>query len=377
MRREGHVHGILIALLAVTLLGTALWTSSCSQGGGTDTVDDDDPEDNPPSRVTDLTVIQATSASVTLRWTAPHGGSPAMVAYAYDLRYGASPIDESIWTGALEIDDEPAPLPCGGIQTVVITGTPADTTLYFALRTRSVSGLWSEISNSAAAVVPPETGIVFADSSLEAVVRAIVQKPEGDLVPADVAEVSEVQANDLGIRSLAGLEYCVSLARLNIRGNSVTDLSPLAGLTRLADLDASDNDIADLQPLAGLEGLINLSLGGNEIENLGPLEGLQVLNVLYLNGNRIENLAPVAGCFRLNHLFLGSNRISELGPLTGLIYLANLDLAGNLIEDLAALIANAGLGSGDQIWIAGNPLSPAALNEQIPALRERGAMVYD
>jgi hypothetical protein len=367
----------LIALLGITFLGIALWTSSCSKGSGNDTVDGDDAEHNPPSRVTDLAVAQVTSASVTLRWTAPHGGSPTMTASSYDMRGAPSPIDESNWAGALEIEGEPGPAPVGTIQTMVITGVPPDTTLYFALRAKNPAGLWSEISNSAAAIVPPEAGVAFADSALEEAIRVLVQKPEGDLLPSDLAGISQIQANNRGIGNLDGLQYCVSLVRLDIHGNAVTDLGPLAGLTRLTDVDASGNDISNLQPLAGLGSLMNLILDDNAIHDIGPLQALDRLNVLHLNGNQITDIAPVAGCFRLNHLFLANNQIVTLAPLTGLVYLANLDLAGNAVADLAPLVANTGFGSGDQIWVAGNPLSEAAINEQIPALRARGAIVYD
>jgi hypothetical protein len=299
------------------------------------------------------------------------------MAHSYEIRCAASAIDGSNWTGALGVEGEPAPLPAGAMQSMVIAGVPSDTTLYFALRTRSQAGLWSEVSNSPAAAVPPETGVAFADSALEAVIRLLVQKPEGDLLASDLAGLPEIQAGDRGIRSLDGLHYCVSLIRLGIRDNAVTDLGPLAGLTQLSDLDASGNDLADLQPLAGMTSLMNLSLSDNALHDLAPLQALQGLNVLNLNGNQITDIAPVAGCFRLNHLFLAGNRISDPGPLAGLVYLANLDLAANLITDLASLVANDGLGSGDRIWVAGNPLSEAARSEQIPMLRARGAIVYD
>jgi hypothetical protein len=374
---EKCARGMLIALFGIAFMATSLWTSSCSKGGGTDTLDGDDADDNPPSRVTDLAVTQVTPASVTLRWTAPNGGSPTMMAYSYDVRVAASAIDESNWAAALEIDGEPGPLPVGGTQTMVITAVPPDTTLYFALRTSNPAGLWSQVSNSPVAIVPPDAGVAFADSALEAVIRAIVQKPEGDLLPSDLAGVPEIHASNRGIRSLDGLQYCVSLIRLDIRGNAVTDLGPLGGLTQLSDLDASSNDIASLQPLTGKVSLMNLSLGDNAISDLGPLQALQGLNVLYLSGNEITDIAPVAGCFRLNHLFLADNQISDLDPLTGLVYLANLDLARNAIADLAPLVANTGFGNGDQIWVVGNPLSQTAIEEQIPALRARGAVIHD
>lgn len=49
---------------------------------------------------------------------------------------------------------------------------------------------------------------------------------------------------------------------------------------------------------------------------------------------------------------------------------------GNAIVDLAPLVTNADFGTGDRIWLAGNPLSQVALDEQVPALRDRGVVVY-
>jgi Leucine-rich repeat (LRR) protein len=366
-----------IRLMSFALLAIALGMSSCSKKAGTDVVDDGDDQNNPPTTVTDLAVTQVTPVSVTLRWTAPQGGGPTILTASSDLRYAASAIDGTNWASATAVAEQPGSLPPGMTETMVVTGMPPDTTLYFALRTCSQKGLWSEVSNSPAATLPPEAGIAFADTALEAVIRVIVQKPSGELLASDLAGIEEIDASNRQIHNLGGLQYCVTLARLGIHGNAIASLEPLAGLTRLTDLDASANQISDLQPLAGLTTLVNLSLGENQISDVGPLHALQGLNILYLNGNRIADIAPLAGCIRVNHLFLGDNLISDLSPLTGLIYLHNLNLASNSIQDLGALVANTGLGIGTTIWLAGNPLTDAARNEQIPALRARGIVVND
>ncbi|HOX27151.1 MAG TPA: hypothetical protein PLL30_16015 [Candidatus Krumholzibacteria bacterium] len=358
------------------LLGLSLmWVSSCSKGGG-DVVDGED-ENSPPSRITDLSVAQVTSASVTLRWTAPAGGGTSATAAFYDLRCAASMIDESNWAAALGIEDEPAPGLAGLPQSMVLTGVPPDTVVYFAMRACSHAGVVSEISNSPAAVVPPETAVVFADPALESVIRTILQKPAGDLMPVDLLAVTEIEADHLGIHSLEGIQYCVSLHRLNLQGNAVTDLGPLGGLVQLSDLDASDNQIADLGPLSDLTAMMNLNLSGNAIQSIGALEDLEILNFLWLDRNQLTNIAPVAGCWRLNHLFMSDNHISDLGPLVSMKYLADLDLAGNAIEDLSPLVTNTEFGTGDRIWLARNPLSQNAIDEQIPALRARGVIVYE
>ncbi len=357
------------------LLGICLlFISACSTGGGG--VADDDDENTPPSRITDLSVANVTAASVTLRWTAPSGGGTQAAAASYDLRCAASAIDASNWDAALEIEDEPAPGLAGSMQSMVLTGAPPDTVVYFALRTCSHAGVVSEISNSPAAVVPPESPVTFADAALEAAIRAALQRPTGDVMPADLLALTELAADHLGIASLDGLQYGVALHRLGLKGNAVTDLGPLAGLVQLSDLDASDNQVVDLAPLADLTALMNLDLGGNAIASIDALQDLALLNFLWLDRNQITDLAPVAGCWRLNHLFMAHNQVADLGPLATMKYLADLDLAGNAIVDLAPLVTNADFGTGDRIWLAGNPLSQVALDEQVPALRDRGVVVY-
>jgi hypothetical protein len=362
---------LLLALLGVGLL----WVGSCSKGGG-GKVDGPD-ENTPPSRITDLAVVNVTSASVTLRWTAPSGGGTSAAAASYDLRCATSAITAANWAAALEIEGEPTPSLGGLTQSMVLTGAPPDTVVYFALQACSHAGIVSEISNSPVAHVPPETAVAFADTALGSVIRAIVHKPDGDLMPTDLLTVTQIEAGRRSIHSLEGVQYCVSLHRLNLQGNAVTDLGPLAGLIQLSDLDLSGNQIADMSPLADLTAMMNLNLSGNAIHGIGALQRMEMLNFLWLDRNQITDITPVAGCWRLNHLFLSDNQVVSLGPLTTMKYVADLDLAGNAIVDLTPLVTNADFGAGDRIWLARNPLSQAAISEQIPALRGRGVVVYD
>jgi internalin A len=123
--------------------------------------------------------------------------------------------------------------------------------------------------------------------------------------------------------------------------------------------------------------MMNLNLSDNAIQDVGALQHMEMLNFLWLDRNQITDIAPLAGCWRLNHLFMSDNQISDLGPLATMKYLADLDLTGNAIEDLAPLVTNTDFGTGDRIWLARNPLSETAINDQIPALRTRGVVVYD
>ena len=77
--------------------------------------------------------------------------------------------------------------------------------------------------------------------------------------------------------------------------------------------------------------------------------------------------------------FRGFSPTSEsISDLTGLEYAINLtflQLWGNNISDISPLVANTGLGSGDEVNLKSNPLSSVSINTHIPALQRRGVTV--
>ena len=125
------------------------------------------------------------------------------------------------------------------------------------------------------------------------------------------------QAKDSGTTSLF-LSY-----------NSITDLTPLAGLVNLEVLDLISSNITDLTPLAGLINLEVLALNNNNVSDLTPLAGLTNLWGLSLHKNNISDLTPLAGLVNLNGLVLSRNNITDLTPLHGLTNLTTLDIYNN------------------------------------------------
>ena len=73
-------------------------------------------------------------------------------------------------------------------------------------------------------------------------------------------------------------------------------------------------------------------------------------------------------------LSLFDNQISGIAPLSGLTNLQNLFLDTNQISDIAPLVANVGLGQGDQVFLRGNLLD-AGDCENLNALVARGVIV--
>jgi internalin A len=251
----------------------------------------------------------------------------------------------------------------------------------------------------------PPPAPIFADKSLEAAVRAVLQHSTGDLTETNLANVYLLEASGKNITNLKGLDKCKNLSLLKLANNQITDLASLKDLTNLQSLDLAGNKISDITPLGGLTKLQYVELSNNQIGNLASLSGLTSLSSLYLTGNQIEDISPLGNLSKLASLSLGhnqirdisalakvtrittlelkENQISDLTPLTKQTELSLLMLEKNKITDLTPLVTAAKAdGEGPKrfapylrLYVAGNPLSDAARTSQLAILRGYGVRV--
>lgn len=339
-------------LTMLVLWFVCLAVVSCSSSTGVDDVAEDDGIS--PSGIVDLTVIGFTNSSVALTWTAPGDDSTSGTAAAYDVRYS---FRNDLWTGwdsAMVVQGVPPPKSAGSAESLNVTGLLEDSTYYFAISTRDEEYNWSFISNAASAKCYNDFVVDIPDAGLEAAVRQALGKPAGDIYRSEMLGLESLEAEQAGIQDLSGIEYCTGLWALILPGNQIDDLGPLSGLDALRSLNASDNEIEDLTPLAGLTGLEHLSLYGNLIDDISPLSGLFRIQVLRLEQNKITQVTALAGLSSIEYLNLDWNQIADIGPL----------------------VANAGLGDGDQLYLHVNPLSFESVTIHIPALQARGVDVH-
>ena len=118
----------------------------------------------------------------------------------------------------------------------------------------------------------------------------------------------------------------------------MSDITPLAGLTKLQYLHLAGNKVAKIDALKDLTALSALYLSKNEISDIAPLAKLTKLSSLYLDGNKISDLKPLAGITRLSSLDLKENAIVDLSPLAKQTDLKMLFLQKNKITDLKPLV---------------------------------------
>lgn len=201
----------------------------------------------------------------------------------------------------------------------------------------------------------------------EAVFQALNLK--GDtLTRVDAKKLTSLNASNKGITSLTGIDAFVNLKELILEDNFVSDVSPLATLTKLEVLSLRNNEIVSLEginfhtithlPLRVLSlrhnvyrpdpnnrniqiRLTNISLLGsftsleelelrdNTISSIASLTSLEHLTMLDISQNPITSLEPLSSLSKLTHLNLREAQVSSIEPLLGLTELVYLNLHSN------------------------------------------------
>jgi len=239
------------------------------------------------------------------------------------------------------------------------------------------------------------------------------------LWPSDLASISRLDASNLNIQDLTGLEACTGLWWLYLDDNGISDVSALGNLPNLQKVSLKRNPIASIAPLAQ-----NPGMGFGDYDELDirevilDQESLDVhvpaliergVDVLYeprppfevddpvlkahlgnpdgpvwvsqLGGGisvynlPVESLGGLEGLV-LERVSFRRTPIIDISPLETVSGLESVWLSDNLIEDIGPLVRNSSLGEGDLLHIEGNPLSDQSVNEHIPALEARGVEVW-
>jgi Leucine-rich repeat (LRR) protein len=325
---------IFMAAVTVVLVLTAAMFLSCSSKGTNDVAVDDD---SYPGNIFDLRVQSVGPTSVTLAWTATGNDDTIGTATAYDMRISDTIITEENWDSAQAVTGLPQPSPYGTTDTMSVTGLMTDSTYFFAIRAQNARGALSWAFNCVSAMCFDDFVVNFPDIHLDSVIRGSINKPTGDIHRSDLFPIGFLDANEAGISDLSGIEYCINLDRIFVSGNSITNLAPLAGLTKLRSIQAVNNAITNIDTLAGLINLDQLLLRDNQITAISAMANLSKLTSVDIEHNDISSIAALAGKPDMVVLHAGYNSISDISALAGMAKLNGLGLPGNQITDISAL----------------------------------------
>jgi Leucine-rich repeat (LRR) protein len=120
----------------------------------------------------------------------------------------------------------------------------------------------------------PGTPVYLPDPALEFAVRQALNAPLSCLTRERLRDLTELQAANLGITRLDGLEHCPNLTVLNASGNAIKSITPLTSLVNMTHLDLSTNEISNIQAISGMFFLDVLNLGANPVQDWRPLQAV-------------------------------------------------------------------------------------------------------
>lgn len=219
-------------------------------------------------------------------------------------------------------------------------------------------------------VVPsdPQIGFLRLRSGVQAVRLTDAQLEQA--IRASVGDSKLTPTNWLYDVDVAGL------TNLTVAMRGITTLEGLADLNDLVWFDLGGNQLTSLAELAASPDLQVLRIDGNQLTSVEGIEVLTDLRVLDLSHNQLADLSPVAALGQLEVLYADQNQLASADFAAGLLNLGTLDLSGNRLTTIAPLLQNAqngGLGPGDSVYLAGNPLADEG---EVAALRGYGVTVY-
>ena len=219
------------------------------------------------------------------------------------------------------------------------------------------------------------TPVVFASDTLEAVIRAGSQISNDTSVPItrddllSLTSVDSVRGSGGGIDSFEGLEYALNLETINLTSTQVTDLTPLAGLTKLKSITMR-SPVSDISPLAGLTALKSLSLSTTpEFSDLAPLAGLTSLeSITFKQSSSISDLTPLSNLRSLETISIESGKVADASAIASLPSVSTLFLQGSPLTNIQALVNGVAIGDNDIVELTADALDLSPNSPDLVAL---------
>ncbi|MYG06200.1 hypothetical protein F4167_06220 [Candidatus Poribacteria bacterium] len=178
-----------------------------------------------------------------------------------------------------------------------------------------------------------------------------------------------------GIKDLTGLEYAINLKELSVRegreefrGNGISDLTPISGLTQLESLGIGGigNYVSDLSPIANLTNIKHLDLGGSPISDLSPISNFTQLETISFDDSvPLTDISVLADMENLRAVFMWGPRFKDMSPLVNLPNIVTMSLCGNDISEIPSLKNAPKL---KKLYVFGNNVSEVSILEDLTNL---------
>lgn len=195
-------------------------------------------------------------------------------------------------------------------------------------------------------------------SALDSCIRIATKKPSGQITQRDLDRVTNFKCNDMGVRSLNGIERMPNIKFLDLSKNSIKDLSPLLKLTQIYSLSINFNQISDLDVIKHLPQLervyayhnnikkipdisktkiTHLALFSNPLEDISGVQNSKTLKHLSVSHSPLDHISALKDVKNLESIAGTYTKISDLSPLKELTQLTKIEFGNAQISDLSPL----------------------------------------
>src|SRR5262252_2265661 len=161
----------------------------------------------------------ASTAMVTLHWTAPGDDSLTGQAATYDLRYALFPITQDNFLTASRWPTS-RPLPSGSKESYTISNLSLSANYYFALKTGDAAGNWSGLSNVVAVSTADSLGSNNSNASSTAVQFSPPQPNPAQASAAFIMALPRAQEVRVAVYDLNGRRVKTLLSGVQSAGQS-------------------------------------------------------------------------------------------------------------------------------------------------------------
>ncbi len=118
----------------------------------------------------------------------------------------------------------------------------------------------------------------------------------------DMGTLTYIMLPNKHIGNVDGIEYGTEIKSIQMTGNKVSDVAPIAKLRKVTKLDLGSNSISDASPIAEMKQLKELDLGDNHINDISTFSALKDLESLTLSKNSwLTEIDALSGLTKLKN----------------------------------------------------------------------------
>jgi formylglycine-generating enzyme required for sulfatase activity len=176
--------------------------------------------------------------------------------------------------------------------------------------------------------------VTIPDPGLDSAIRDALGKPSGPLTEQDLLSLTNLNARNRNVSSIAGLETARNLVSLDLQINRLTNFALPTALSKMSSLNLSVNPLTNVSLPSGLTNLNTLIIESAGLRNLTLPTDLMALKSLDLDGNQFTSLNLLSNLTSLTSLDLSFNSFTNFSLPTGLTNLATFLMKGNPLTNV-------------------------------------------